>query len=419
MRKLILTSLLAVFAASVFAQKIGAVKDAVDKRDWKAAKEVVDKFLANPKNANNADAWYYKGKTYNSIARDSALASLMEPGQARKESFEAFKKYYELEPKNIMGTLEQNVWLFDIYNGFYEVAANAFNTKSYDEALTNFKDALEVEEFIHSKDFNYNGFSFPAFDTAMIQNLAASAFNAKKEDIAMTYYQQIADQKVGGKDYMGIYQFMIEYFAKKNDMANFNKYLAIAEELYPGNYLWVEEQMELAGEDQAKRFAKYEELMPKYPKEYFLFYNYAVELFNYLYTNDSKPADYKQVQNKIEDVLKKALQANPDGAEANLLMARHMYNVTFDLQDEIRANKGQAAADKKKREDTRVAMMNKFEELLPYAQAGYKYFDTKGSLKPSEKGSFKLITEILVAYYDIKKDIDTADKYREKMKNIF
>lgn len=425
MQKFTLTAVLAFFAVFAFGQKIDEIKDAIGRQDWTKAKEMVDKYMTNEKSMKkNEGIWYYKSVVYNEIAKDANLAGLLNGADGRWEAFEAYKKHLEVDPKNILGTLEQNVRLFDIYNGFFSLAVNDFNDKKFEGALGYFKKAWDVEKFIQGKGFEYNtgqsNFSFPAFDTSMVQNIASAAYNAKKVDEAVGYYSQIADAKITGPEYMNIYQFLVEHFQDKGDKANMAKYLALGMELYPDNYYWIQVQVDEAGDkDLPKRFAKYDEVSKKYPGNYFLLYNYGVELFNYAYTSDEKPANYKEIQAKIEEVLKAALESKQtDGHEANVLMARHLYNVTFDMQEEQRLIKGQTPADQKKRNDMRDKINQKFDVLLPYALASYDYFEHKAEIKASEKGTWKLIAEIVTACYDAKKMPEKSDEYREKMKKI-
>ena len=47
-----------------------------------------------------------------------------------------------------------------------------------------------VEEYIGGKNFEYNGFKFPVFDTTLIQNIALSAYRANRHDDAVVYYKK-------------------------------------------------------------------------------------------------------------------------------------------------------------------------------------------------------------------------------------
>ncbi|HJW15773.1 MAG TPA: hypothetical protein VJ499_01555, partial [Flavisolibacter sp.] len=117
MRKLLLSVLLASSISSVFAQKLDDVQEKISKGKYDEAKEKIDKVLADPKNQTNANAWYYKGKVYTELARQDSTGTLTY--DAKKEAYDAFKKYQELEPKNTRMVLDQNVGLFSLYDMYY------------------------------------------------------------------------------------------------------------------------------------------------------------------------------------------------------------------------------------------------------------------------------------------------------------
>src|SRR5437764_2445885 len=110
MRKLLLFVVLATFAPSIFAQKLDDVQNMMSKGKYTDAKAAIDKLLSDPKNQNDPKAWYYKGKIYAELARQDSIGVLTyDPS---REAFEAFKKYQQLDPKNTLKHLEQNVGLF-------------------------------------------------------------------------------------------------------------------------------------------------------------------------------------------------------------------------------------------------------------------------------------------------------------------
>ena len=95
----------------MFAQKLDDVQKKIDQQKYAEARQDIDKILADPKNAANANAWYYKGMVYNQLALDTNLRDM----DYRMEAFNAYKKYQQLDAKNIMMTLNQNAGLFQIY----------------------------------------------------------------------------------------------------------------------------------------------------------------------------------------------------------------------------------------------------------------------------------------------------------------
>ena len=413
MQRFLLSLLIILGSSSLFAQTIEDIEAQFGKGELDKAKASVDAFLAKEKNQAKSDGWWYKGVIYNEIAKSEKYKSLAPDG--RMEAFNAFKKYYEMDPKAVRATLEQHVRLFDIYNGYFDMGVSSFGGSRFDDAFASFKNALMVEEYIAAKGYEYNGFKFPAFDTTLIQNIALSAYRAKRDDEAVVYYKKIAEQKIAGKDNVDVYQLLVEYYLKKNDKANKEKYLALGRELFPADDRWYQIELEeVDAKDKKALFAKYEELMPKYPDKYLMFYNYAVEVFNYTYAGETKPADYKDMQKKIETVLKATMAANKNYPEANVLMARHYYNVLYDFQDAMQAIKGTTEADKKKKADLKAKMIESADQLIVYAQAALDLYSAKATLKASEKGNYKVVAGYLSTAYDIKGDKAKADEYRKK-----
>jgi hypothetical protein len=409
MRKLILTLLLAVLSVSLFAQTLDDIKKYVVLQRWEDAKGQLDKYLAVEKNAKLPEGWYYKGYIYSELAKLPNYAGT----DTRMESFNAFKKYQEMDPKNALMKDDENLDLFGLYNAYFDDAATKYNSKKYDVAFKSFKNALTVEDYIKGKGFSYKGYSFPVLDTQLLQNTALSAYLSKDSVNAAIYYQKIADAKVRGDAYLEIYQFLVEYFEVKMDIASRDKYFAIGRELYPDNDYWLDYEWKQAGNDKQKK----EAVIAKYPNSYSLHYNYAAELFNSLYTGDQKPADYAGVQAKLEAVAKQAI-AIKSGPEANLLLARHYYNEIYDLDDAIAAVKGTKPDDVKKKNDLVGQLNRKYDEMLPYATAVYNNFDGRTGLKPGERGNFKLAINLLLSYWENKKDAAKIKEYQDKMKSV-
>ncbi|MBD0331646.1 MAG: hypothetical protein ICV66_03245 [Chitinophagaceae bacterium] len=412
MRKVLFVTILAASFVVARAQSLEDIQEKMNKGKYDEAKEKLDKFLADPKNQKNANAWYYKGIIYSQLAKDTTKNY----DSYRQDAFNAFQKYYEMDTKNVMGTLEQNVRIFDLYNSYVNAAVRSHNMHNYPEALQNYRNALMVENFIRGKGFTYNNQSMPAVDTLLLFYAGNAAFLAKDTTAAIDYYRQLADAKIGGKDYADVYITLVDYYAKRNDNANMEKYLKVGSELYPQDDYWTQVQLNQLQSDPARLFAKYEELIQQKPSSYYLAYNYAVELFNYIYANaEKKPSDYKEIQQKLSPALENAIKINPT-PEANLLLARAKYNEIYDLEDQVLAAKGADAA--KRKQALSAQMMKKYDELLPYALAAYNSYSARTDLKPGEKANLKIATDILVRYYTAKKQPDKVKMYQEKLKQF-
>ncbi len=417
MIKSILSFFLLAASFTAMAQNIDDIRTAAGKNQWDKAKEGIDKYLTNEKNAKKGEGWFLKAQIYNGIARDANAATLYN-GDARVEAFNAYKKYLEVDPKGIEGTMNQHSPLFDIAFGYQEKATNAFNSKKFDEALENFRNAEPVQEYIVKKQFTYGNFAFAAFDTQLYLNIAASAINAKKEDVAIAYYQRIVDQKIKGESYDEIYRYVVDYYDKKGDKANTDKYLAIAKQVYPDDTFWCEVGLAAVENDKPKLFAKFEEKVTTGCANYSILYNYAVELYNYSYVAEGGklPDDRANTQKKLEEVLKKALELKPEGTEANMLMARHHLAIVNELGDSYDAIKGTKPEDVKKKNDINTQIGKKFDDAFPYIDKLYTYYSTKTDLKSSEKVQLKIVTQMMLNYWESKKNKEKIKEFQDKLK---
>jgi len=451
MRKLFITGLLVASFASQ-AQKVEDVEEKYSKGKYDEAKEKIDKIMADPKNASSAKAWYWKGKVYTELARlDSTGTSTSDAG---REAFEAFKKYQQLDPKNVYMTLEQNLGLFQLYDLYYNQGIKYYNKKDYPNSYNKIKVAAELEEYIAKKGYSYNGFSFPVLDTQLINLTASAAYLAKKEDEAIPYWEKIADAKVKDKDYKEVYSTLADYYVKQNNQAKADKYLGLGRELFPGeDDLWtsiefgspgrqyeaeidkLKTDLSNATADAAKKdlqnkinaleekqslekFAKYEQLLQKYPSNFPLTVDYAVEYFNYTYSFDKKPADYTARQEKSTALLTKALSLNANSPLANYVMAQHVYNQIYDLEEAQRAIKGTSAADVAKKKDMTAKISQRYEEYYPYALKAYDLYTAMPSMKGSDKVNLRKSIDMLIDYHDRKKQADKVAMYEAKKKSL-
>lgn len=414
MRKIFLTAVLLAAGTALFAQNLDKVQELISKQQYAQAKDLIDKALADPKGQKNATAWYYKGVIYNELAKDST----QDLSAYRTDAYEALKKGQELDPKNVMGELEQNWRLFDIYNHYINTAIKKHNEKDYTAALSNYKSAFDIQQYINKKGFAYNNQTLPALDTTFTLYAGSAAYLAKDTATGIQYFSQLADAKIGGKEYLEAYQMLVDYYNKKGDKANTEKYAALGKQLYPDNEYWVyyELQDPSLRDDKTKLLAKYEEVMAKNPENTGLALDYAIELFNYTYGQD-KPADYKAAQTKLDEAIRKAIDVNKS-AEANYLMVQSISNQIYDIQEQQRAIKGTKPEDIKKKNAFTADINKKYDEMVPYAEAAAQQFSERSELKAVEKANYKSVLNQLVNYYKFRKQADKAKTYEDKMNTL-
>jgi hypothetical protein len=404
-----------IFAGSFsYSQTLQEINEMMGKSQYKKAKEGIDKFLSDPKNAAKSDGFFYKGRIYNSLSKDSAMVST-EALKLKIDAFEAFKKYQQMDAKELPFILENHGSYFDLYNGFFDVGAKEFNSKNFAVSFEGFKNAIAVEDYVRTKGYDYGGFKFPVFDTALVLNTAIAAGNAKDTPSSIIYYKKLADQNLSSPDYLNIYQYLVEYYNGKNDQANFNAMMEKGRKLYPQEKYWTEIEVDIVAKTGNKEAlnAKYEELMKRYPEEFSWPYNLGVEIYNELYSGESKIANSDALKARLTEIIKAAIAVDK-GIDAKTLMTRHLYNAAYDYQDSSKKIKGVKPEDVKKRADAKAMFLKKIDECIPYAEGVTDYYAAMATLKPIQKANYKIILDLLSQMYATKGDLKKSAEYDKK-----
>lgn len=423
MKKIAVMIVLLAGSLFTFGQSLDEINDLMGKYQYRKAKEGVDKFLADPKNASKAEGWYFKGRVYNALSKDSTVAPA-EALQLKQAAFDAFVKYQQMDPKDIRFMLESppHASYVDLYNSYFDVGSVDFEAKNYAAAAEAFKGGLKVEDYVRAKGYEFNGFKFPALDTSLVLNTAISLKLAQKEDDAVVYYRKLTDANVNKEQYLDVYLFLVDYYSRKGDNANMQAIMDKAKGIYPGTdwaQLAIELELEKLSKEENKDIviAKYKELIQKYPGNYYLLYNYSVELFNKLYfPSDIKPANPDGIKADITESLKNAIAvASPEKVnDANSLMANLLYNSAIDYSDSSAKYKGMKPDDVKKRNDFKALYLKKVDEAIPYAETVVKYFADQPTLKATQKANYKLMLDKLSQLYTAKGNTAKAAEYDKR-----
>lgn len=399
------------------AQSLDEIKIMVQLGQNAKARPALDKFLSDPKNAQKAEAWYYKGRVYNSLTYDTTNKDNLGKMNMKAQAYDAFRKTQDLDKKDAFLKDEEYLSYLDLYWGFYDLGAKFFNAKDFNNSFESFKSALNVHDYIISKGYTYKQGSVSPMDTALIMNIGAAATQAKREADALPYYNKIVDANIGGKDYLDIYQYLATYYTDKNDVANLTRVLDAGRKVYPQDNYWnlTELDMVRKANDKKLLFAKYEEMITKYPKDFTLHYNYAVDMFNVLNAPPDSKVSIEGITNaKLEEVAKKAI-ALDDKIDATLLMANQTYNLASNELDKINMIKGKTPADLKKKKDMEVGFRKMIDVALPYAEAVVKYYEAQPSLKPGQKVNYNQQLEHLAELYKTKGDLKKSAEYKKKV----
>lgn len=406
---------------TIEAQDIKEIRNYSILGQTKKGMEAVDKFLSVPKNALKSEGWFYKGLLYNEASKDSTK-SATQSGEMKAVAFDALKKYRELDPKAPLLEERNNGPIYDLYVGYYsDLGVKAYLAKDPASAFENFKKSLVIHDYIASNQLvGSNGFKFSALDTTLTLYAAISASEAKLLDDAAAFYKKLTDEGISDQQYIDAYQFLAERYKTMKDKAAFADIIAKGKKFYPANNeYWTALQIEEAtdGVGKPEIFSKYEDLMAKIQDNYTLCYNYGVELYRYIYSDEMQNANTTEYKNKLPEVMKKAI-AIKSTSEANFLLSNFLYNNSVDLSEEVRNMKAVKPEELKKKKDLQAQSDMALTQAIPFAEATVELFATIAKPKSSDKINYKQSLVILKNIYEVKKDAEKIAIYDAKIKAL-
>lgn len=393
------------------AQDLDKIKDMINKSQFVEGKVAIDKYLSQAKNATDPQALYFKGRIYNGLSADKSIPDTA-AYTLKSEAFDAFKKQQELDKKDIYLMVEGYASYLDLYVGLYDFGAKQFNLKNYDLAYQAFKKANEVKDYTLAKKYTYTQVTLSPLDTVLVLNTAVAATQAKKVEEGISFYKKLVDAGVQGKDYENVYEYLVDYYSKKDDQASLQPIFEKAKKLYPENAFWNEVELKAvaAKGDNTALYAKYDEMLAKNPGNYELAYGYAVELYNALIKKDDKAVTNPAEAEKLQSVLKIAIGADK-GIDATVLMVNHLFNQSADYLSASNLIKSAKPDDVKRKAELKAKANSTMDETITYANSAVKFFEAQPTLKPHQKASYVIILDHLSEMYGVKNDTKKVAEY--------
>lgn len=364
MKKFLFSAVAALFVLGLSAQDVKKIRNAYDKKDWPKAKEAVDLALANEKEQKNWEAWYYKGLVYGQIAKDANLKASVP--DAWMQSFEAYQKAMELDAKQAeVYMMTRQYPVFENYLELQKEANQLYNSGNYQGALDNYKKADQVGRFIFK-----NKWALSEVDTILYYYAGAAAMQLENKEETISFFKKLADANIGGEGFDVVYRYLTYYYDKEKNTELAKKYAEAGRKLYPTDTYYDRldlDKMRRGGADALDIFKKYEGIMALDPKDYEIRYDYAAEIFNWIYMDSKATAEQKPAYfDKIISTLKNCIQIDPKQADAHLLMGKTYFNEAAFMQDELKKIKGTTPADTQKKTDMKKQMEERMKEALPH-----------------------------------------------------
>ncbi|MFC4261613.1 hypothetical protein ACFOWM_01865 [Ferruginibacter yonginensis] len=423
MKKVFIVGFSLFTSAVAFSQSLDKIGEMMDKQKFAEAKTEIDKFLSAPKNEKDALGYYYKGRIYNSLSRTAGTAP-MDAFNLKNISYDAFRKNQALDKLDFSLKSEFYLSYFDLYLGFYDIGAQFFNNKDFANSYSAFQKSQDVENYILSKGYTNEQVKLSKFDTALVKNIAAAALNAGDTANAIANYRKIVDANITDKENENVYEFLAQFYNSKKDYNTLDAFMVKAKAAYPTNSLWNDielDRIQQSGDSKAI-LAKYEENYVKDPNNFVNDYNYAVVVYNLLFTNEIKSVDIELV-NKLEQVLKSAIAAEPAGdVSAKVLLDDSYYNLTVFYSSQassIKETKTTKPEELKKKKDFTALMNTYFEKTVSLGEEINKYYtDKAATIKTKEKLTQLKVVGYLVELYDYKGNTKKRDEFEAVRKSL-
>ena len=380
------------------------------------AKTEVDKLMSDAKTNTKPESYLLKMQVYGTIAANEELAAKY-PG-ADIEAMEALKKYVELEPNEEKLKEEKFDGINNVYNSFFKSGVKHYQAQDWDKSFDKFQKMAEMGDMLIARKW-----STSPFDTTAYLYAAATAQNAKKDAEAVKYYSKLAEIKVAGKDYEGVYEYLTKYYLNNPNDAEFKKFIGLAKEVYPENSLWKDLEFEYT-----KRNSDINDIVSKFDaadaaknmtsEDYLEYGNYFVNDPKIKDLDDSKKGDFNK---KAMYAFSRAYELDTTNAIAAYNAAVTNYQQFETLSDSARSFKGTTADIKAKRTAAQKLASDQADKSIEWLEKAHNSLAAKTDRSNLEKGLLSKSIDLLYNTYEYKRDMSRGvnpkdyDKYDAKL----
>ena len=428
MKKVIFTGLFLLVTSCLFAQDLKKAKSYYDKKELDKAKTEIDALLV--KSPNDPQGLYLKSKIYGSIASTEQFKSLSP--NARMEAFEAFKKAISVDKGNLLLidlNKDQYKPIFDLYSGYYDAGIASFNLGAagnkaeFENSYNNFVNANKVGSYIYS-----NKWALSELDTNLVLIIAKAALNAGNKEQTELYFKKLADAKVvatkdDNESYVLPYQWLTGYYydlavrdtvetVKKLHTDLLFKYAALGKQYFPKEDYFDAVLLDYYRDkkENTALFKKYEEMIVQFPDSMQYHFNYANDVFSYVYgQGEGKAVENKEGLLRVVGVeLNKAVFLRPNDVNTNWLLGQYYLNMGIDVKEKALAIKGTKPEDVKAKADFNAQSKDIFNKAIPYTEKALKLLED-GGYKKSNKSKYKSIADLMQRIY---RNLNQADKIK-------
>ena len=415
MKKIAWVLMMFAFTATVSAQSYDDIKGLILLGQNKKAKEELDKRMTNAKFISKPDAYLLKTTIYGVLASDSAVAGTPQGDQLNSEAEAAWNKYKEMQPTLELAKDDSyKNGPISIYSNYFTKGYKAYEAKKWAESYTSFKKVAEYSDMLQQMKI----LTAP-LDTNVMILAAYTAENSDNKEDAAKYYTRLADAKVGGAGFEGVYRFLVTYNFNKKDLAAFEKYKAIGKELYPTSEFFTYDKTDFAvglEDNFDSKLKSLEQVLTNDPGNFKANLSLGQVIYDTLYSTDEgavQPANAAELEAKMFTAFKKAAEASPDTTLAYLFLGDAYMNKSIrageakdkfmaEMKTRVPAGKMPSKEDAAQRDALDKAYGEAMEGAIePYKKAAALY-EKRTNLSRAEKQQYKKVAGYLGDIYTYK-----------------
>lgn len=401
MKKTLLSLLFAVAVLSAGAQDYGKITVFAAQNKLEEALKELQKLEADKKGSTNPSTTMWKAYVYGEILLDSNLRSKYPDAESI-----VLASLDELKTKDPSGALMKEKGLRPlqiVYAENFNAGRAFFTAKDWKAAFAKFKVAEKLGDYVSKNGFTNTKQNI---DTLSVIYAGYSAQNAQLRDEAAYYYEKAIAENLNTEEYTDVYRYVVDYYSKKGDQANFQKILNLARKAYPGqSALWNEYEMEskTAGASLTDLVAQYRQGVETMSVDQILYY---ADLFG----NPDKDKLAKLDSAQRMEIRKAAIEAfgKSYNQQKNALYAYNAgvlnYQTFNDLQDRFYEYKGETPALKAKRAAVETEMLAVANESIKWLEMAYADLKIKTDRNRNENTSLGNSVKDLTVLFGWKRD---------------
>ncbi len=289
----------------------------------------------------------------------------------------------------------------NLYSSYYTAGYSEYSKKNWPDALTKLKKAIGYSDIL----IKLKLLTSPIDTNVLILAGITSESGGFKDD-ALQYYQKLANAKVGGDGFEGVYRYLITYSFGKKDMEAFERYKALGKEVFPKSDYFDYDKVDFAvglanGFDE--KIKAIDDLLATDPDNFKANQVLGEILYDTLDPREQEavlPANYAELEKKMINAFNRAAKARPGYEIPYLYIGDHFINKAAVVSEK----RDQHAKDMKAR--TKPGTMASKEDIAKRDALDKEYGETlEGAKDPYESAA---------AIFAAKGELDTRDKQQYK-----